>query len=1147
MLFSTELKKTFTTFIIVLPCLFSRPANAQPQLLKDLNNSIEFTHSSNPISPVPFGGSVYFRAYSESSGDELYKSDGTEDGTVLVKDIFPGISNSLSQYITASNDHIFFTASDGISGTELWKSDGTAVGTVLVKDIIAGRLGSVPSDLININGTIYFTAFTSDQGRELWKSDGTEAGTVIVKDIRNGPSDGMAITLANFAAVNDILFFTADDGINGRELWKSDGTEAGTLIVKDLNPGSTSTSFFYLTPINNTLYFTSDGGGFGQELWKSDGTEVGTVPIEDVGTGSSGPGRAFLFKDEIYFPAYDANGFELWKTNGTAAGTIIVKDINPGPESSLSGIVGTWTFVGMGDYFYFAADDGTNYQQLWRSDGTAAGTTMVKKIHPSNHSFPYNLAVVNNTLYFRAAGDGSSPDFNIELWKSDGTEAGTELVKDIRPEVSSSPLYFTASNGTLFFTAEDGIHGTELWRSDGTKEGTFLLRDINKQSSSYPRRLATTSADNLFFVNLPGGKNYEIWKSDGTGEGTVLVKDINPGAVRYFNLNATNADGKFFFTIDDGTHGFELWVSDGTEVGTKLVKDIFPGPSSSDAGITLSSLPYIDGVVFFTADDGINGIELWKSDGTEAGTGMVKNLDLSYHLNSDQCLVIENTFYFFDRFQLFKSDGTEGGTSLIKNINPLNSGTNARTLVNNNNILYFSIDDGIHGLELWKSDGTEAGTVMVKDIYPNSGLHFLSVYGAVNGTVYLAADDGIHGLELWKSDGTDAGTVMVKDISAGPSFSGGPVGFCTIGNTLYFYAHDEEHGEELWKSDGTSQGTMLVEDIYPGPSSSRLGQDYLEGFKGIVYFYAEDVIHGMELWRSDGTPEGTYIVEDINPSQIGSHPLNIVAADNLLYFTANDGAHGREVWKFNPSYIKFDAIPDKIATDGPFAINAIAYSGLPVSFNVVTGPAIVSGSTITLTGSGAVTVRASQPGNEIYNPAEDVERTFNVAKANQTITFEPLEDKNSNDEPFELSASASSGLPVAFSIKSGSASLSNNILSITGPGTVTVKASQAGNAMFAPAPDVEQFFTVNLILSAEYAANFPIKIFPNPSKDIVNVELSRSYVSVALMNNIGQRVWFESKLDEKKFSIHVNDLPKGLYLLHIADKEKNYTQKIIVE
>ena len=229
--------------------------------------------------------------------------------------------------------------------------------------------------------------------------------------------------------MDGILFFTADDGINGRELWKSDGTEAGTVMVSDLNPGSLSTSFYDLSSINNTLYFTSDGGGFGQELWKSDGTEDGTVLVKDIAGGNSGPGKVFLFKGEIYFSAYDANGYELWKTDGTDAGTILIKDINPGPESSLGSMPGTETFVIMGDYFYFTADDGINYQQLWRSDGTAAGTTMVKKIHPSNHSFPYNLTVVSNTLFFRAAGDGSSPDFNNELWKSDGTEAGTVVGK----------------------------------------------------------------------------------------------------------------------------------------------------------------------------------------------------------------------------------------------------------------------------------------------------------------------------------------------------------------------------------------------------------------------------------------------------------------------------------------------------------------------------------------------------------------------------------------------------------------------------------------------------------------------------------------------------------------------------------------------
>ena len=188
----------------------------------------------------------------------------------------------------------------------------------------------------------------------------------------------------------------------------------------------------------------------------------------------------------------------------------------------------------------------TTGRELWKSDGTEAGTVLVKDINPSatygypRSSDPQELTDVDGTLFFRA-DDGANGQ---ELWKSDGTEAGTVLVKDIEPGVygsyplSSSPLYLTNVDGTLFFSADDGSNGRELWKSDGTTLGTVLVKDINRGSysgpygtfpySSQPSRLVNLNGT-LFLRANDGVHGYELWKSDGTETGTMLVKDINPG------------------------------------------------------------------------------------------------------------------------------------------------------------------------------------------------------------------------------------------------------------------------------------------------------------------------------------------------------------------------------------------------------------------------------------------------------------------------------------------------------------------------------------------------------------------------------------------------------------------------------------------
>jgi ELWxxDGT repeat protein len=1130
--------------IIVLNFFLALSLTAQPTLLSDVNSY----NSSSGISAianrnmsyVSFNGALYFAAASESFGQELWKTDGSVSGTKMVKDIYPGVTSSLVGNLTLFNGSIYFIALHG-GGNDLWKSDGTEDGTMSVD--IEPIPSSAAGELITIGGNIYFLGAAPESGWELWKSDGTANGTHIVKDIIPGPESGMVRGIANLTNVNGVLFFTTNDGKNGMELWKTDGTDAGTVMVKDINPGNGSTTFSYLTAINNKLFFSADIDGF-PHLWKSDGTDPGTSIVNN---NLAFTGRVFLFKNEIYFGAISfLDGRELWKTDGTESGTVLIKDINPGFEQSMPWTPGIFDeFAAIGDHLFFAAEDGSNKIQLWKTNGTPEGTSMVKKINPSDHSSPRNFTVVNGTLYFSAAQEGSSANSKFEIWKSDGTEAGTTLVKEINPTSGSNPTALREANGLLYFAANDGILGNELWRSDGTESGTFLLSDINKESDFYPVSLVPNGND-LFFINRPDAKGYQIWNSDGTDEGTALVRDINPATLS-FQINATNVDGKLFFSIDDIAHGYELWVSDGTPTGTKIVKDIYPGPMGSGAGMSLGgSFSAIGAEIFFTADDGVNGLALWRSDGTQTGTVLVKDLDVPQQ--AQRFITIGNTLYFFIGSRLFKSDGTTTGTVLIKTVNTLNPGANVTSLVNNNGTLYFTIDDGIHGRELWKSDGTDGGTVMVKDIYPKTGIHFMAVWGAYNGIAYMTASDDVNGYELWKSDGTEEGTSMVKDISTG-ALSSSPVGFNAIGDSFYFYATDPDHGRELWRSDGTQAGTILVKDIAPGTESSRQSLENLTALKGVLYFFASEGKNGVELWRSDGTEVGTYLVDDINPAFLSSSPINVVAGTDVLYFTALDDTHGREVWIYDPSFqsITFQPISGKIATDVPFALSATASSGLPVTFTVVSGPASINDNVVTLNGGGTITIKASQYGNEQYRPALDVQRAFSVSKVEQTILFAAIDDKHSDDEPFAVEASASSALLVSFTIVSGPAKIAGDLVTVTGDGAVTVRASQSGNEKFNAAPDVEQSFNVALILAVESGQMSMIRVFPNPSNEFLNVEMAEPDLSMVLMNNTGQPVWHGQRMRENDVVINVKNFPTGIYLLKVTGKNGSFTKKIIVD
>jgi ELWxxDGT repeat protein len=182
-------------------------------MVKDIYPS----NNSRPKDLCLYNGYVYFSAIDPNLGRELWKTDGTEAGTIIVKDINPGSDSSYPFHLTEFNGLLFFRALDGIYGEELWKSDGTEEGTVLVKDICQGYCPSPGiSNLIKINGRLYFSASDVEHGEELWISDGTEAGTLMVKDIVSSTGDSAPEQLTE---VNGILFFTANDAISGRELW----------------------------------------------------------------------------------------------------------------------------------------------------------------------------------------------------------------------------------------------------------------------------------------------------------------------------------------------------------------------------------------------------------------------------------------------------------------------------------------------------------------------------------------------------------------------------------------------------------------------------------------------------------------------------------------------------------------------------------------------------------------------------------------------------------------------------------------------------------------------------------------------------------------------------------------------------------------
>ncbi len=550
-------------------------------------------------------------AYFTAPGVELWKTDGTVSGTTLVRDIRPS-GDGAPKSLTNVNGTLYFSANDGTNGVELWKSDGTTPGTAQLPDLYAyANANFDPKNLANLGGKLYFSAFLPSGGQELFRL--SEDGVVrLVKDLA-GNSSVTSSEPSSFANLNGQLLFQSKEATQTVR-WITDGTTAGTKTLPGHLFVPASPKAFNAVTVGDLSFFIGVDNVHGYELWKSDGTAAGTELVKDIypGAKSAFTEPAIIFTNvngTLYFLAHDpTDSYGLWKSDGTAEGTVQVKDFSGGTSRPFSAVMPS-KFLAVGDLLYFVALNG-NRSELWRSDGTEAGTFSVADYASS----PTDLTNLNGVLYYAAY----HPDYGYDLWRSDGTAQGTHIVKDI--QIGSRGGVYSYANSTLtelageiyFFVAVYGNRQGELWKSDGTEEGTipvpgnppdeFLPNDDYDDDPGF-----TVVGSSLYFVYwAPGGM--QLFKINAGDSTPVKVSNFsNSSAFERNKLIAANVNGTLYFSANDGTTGRELWRTAGE--GVERVADLRAGSANQSANI--ANLMNVDGNLYFTANDGAHGEELW--------------------------------------------------------------------------------------------------------------------------------------------------------------------------------------------------------------------------------------------------------------------------------------------------------------------------------------------------------------------------------------------------------------------------------------------------------------------------------------------------------------------------------------------------------
>lgn len=700
-----------------------------------------------PSQLIAAGGRLFF--FAAAKGRELWSSDGTAGGTAAVTALQPRTPMPADGLLVEVGGRAWFAADDGAHGEQLWVSDGTARGTVRATALRGASHGSAGSrfraeHLAMAGGRLLFEV--AEGGPRLWTTNGDWHGAAPLVGCDGGcPLPGGAA----FTALGSRVVFAGADAAGGVDPWISDGTAAGTRRIRDLD----QLALRAFTASNGRVFFEEFHGEGGRGvLWVTDGTAAGTVAL---GAGRIGESYA-TFPDAQPYPLASAGSRTFWSgldgdvaalfVAGGSGGAAVVSEQLPRGASSLPRPFGTvgdhlllsgcsagtahiWSVAAAGGLeeivgaaelgfcgatssspvgvpggaVFVARANNLTYSfvpELWRTDGTVAGTTRLPLPGAANPWDPVPLrgeALVAMSL----AGDAAAA-----FWSSDGTASGTRPVATLPAGVYlGTPL---VPNGDLvYFTGFEPEVALRLWRTDGTGGGTVPL---TAESLGYVLDGSLTALGGRTFFLAPADDSGEpaLWSSDGTPEGThpALGPDLRLLGMLWLEA----AGGRLWFTArrdDDAQPGpLTLWVSDGTPAGTRQLPAVLADPVF-DGTTQPPRFADLGGSVYFQGLDDEHGAELWRSDGTVAGTARVVDL-------------------------LSGSEGAE-----------------PRFLTAAGGRVYFAATDRAHGNELWSSDGTAAGTRLEGDLSPGASWSSPRDLTVAGNRLYFTAHDGPHGREPW--------------------------------------------------------------------------------------------------------------------------------------------------------------------------------------------------------------------------------------------------------------------------------------------------------------------------------------------------------------------------------------------------------------
>ncbi len=746
-------------------------------------------------------------------------------------------------------------------------SDSSLAYSPRYNDLQDHRSVAIPSGIV-------FAASTAEHGQELWFTDGTTASTQLLKDIMPGSQSS---TPSRFVRLGDKAVFFAFSPASGVENWITDGTAQGTHLIRDVVPGPQNGTGSQRTVIGNTMLFVG-GSANPAELWSTDGTNAGTHLVITVPTDQTSFvfGEMFTVGDKAYFTvARDTTKYDLWVSDGTPEGTVPLVEV----KYQIKLFQSIWDVNGIAVMQLVTAAYG---QEFWRSDGTPQGTYILKDFLPgaASGTFSTDAAVKNGRLWFSPI-TGTA----FAFWSTDGTVEGTRQEFTF-PGTSSQPLddITRLGDGFIFTTTPTGFR-RKLYYTDGTSAGTTLLAavpgiDINIYES-------VQSGGRLYFVSREdiNGIAQDIWSTDGTPAGTYRLVD-NPSTVPFLQ---PLPGGSLMYGENFPDLGREPAATFGIPGDQRLIADINNLPGSSNP----QPRAFVGDHLLATFNTPVSQSPLWSIDPLTGDATPLVDLPSTAGAPFAGGYLFQATDPIHGSEPYFTLGAPET-TSLVTDLCPAaDSGATAAPIPGATLAYYRRACPSSNG-ELVATTGDAAGTVFLTLTPSTTDDPYAGGGATIGDTLIFPAGDNTTGKELWISKGTQATTALLKTIRPGSS-SGVGTSFRSNGSKVFFIGNDGVNGDCLWITDGTLPGTQFVYDFRPGTTASASIT-----FRGLLgnslILTADDDIHGTELWISDGTPAGTLLLADATSGPNSSTCRAFAATQDKAFFLLDTAAYGTEPW-----------------------------------------------------------------------------------------------------------------------------------------------------------------------------------------------------------------------------------------------------------